>query len=157
MLRTLLIDRFQIKYHMEDRPANAFTLIADHPRLDKADPSERTGCTDGPGRDGKDPRLDNVMLNSLVTCRNMTMDQYAELLTSRRGAGGYLFYTVVNATGLKGSWDFTISWSSADLTQGGGMGPSPAPPSQGEITDSDPNGAISYHDALKKEHGLKLG
>jgi uncharacterized protein (TIGR03435 family) len=156
MLRTLLIDRFQIKFHMEDRPANAFTLIADHPRLDKADPSERTGCTDGPGRDGKDPRLDNVMLNSLVTCRNMTMDQYAEYLTTRRGGGGYIFYPVLNATGLKGAWDFTISWSSADLTQGGGLGPSPAPASPSDSVAADPNGAISYYDALKKEHGLKL-
>jgi uncharacterized protein (TIGR03435 family) len=154
MLRTLLIDRFQIKYHMEDRPANAFTLIADHSRLDRADPSERTGCTDGPGRDGKDPRMTNVMLNSLVTCRNMTMDQFAEALTSRRGSVGYLFYPVLNATGLKGAWDFTISWSSADLTQGGGLGPAPASPS--DSTASDPNGAISYYDALKKEHGLKL-
>jgi uncharacterized protein (TIGR03435 family) len=156
MLRALLIDRFQIKFHMEDRPANAFTLTADNPRLDPADPSERTGCKDGPGRDGKDPRMTNVMLNSLVTCRNMTMDQFAEMLTDRRGSVGYIFYPVVNATGLKGAWDFTISWSSADLTHGGGLGPSPAPASPGDAEGADPDGAISYYDALRKEHGLKL-
>jgi uncharacterized protein (TIGR03435 family) len=113
-------------------------------------------CRDGPGRDGNDPRMTNIMLDSLVTCQNMTMDQFAEYLTARRGAIGYLFFTVVNDTGLKGAWDFTTSWSSADLTQGGGLGPSPAPASPGDSAASDPNGAISYYDALKKEHGLKL-
>jgi uncharacterized protein (TIGR03435 family) len=156
MLRALLIDRFQIKYHMEDRPANAFTLTADNPRLDPADPSERTGCKDGPGRDGKDPRMTSIMLNSLVTCRNMTMDQFAEMLTNRRGSVGYLFYPVLNATGLKGAWDFTVSWSSADLTQNPGPGSGPAAAPDGVTTAADPNGAISYYDALKKEHGLKL-
>jgi uncharacterized protein (TIGR03435 family) len=84
MLRTLLIDRFEIKYHMEDRPASVFILTADHPKLTPADPSERTICRDGPGRDGVDPRMTNIMLNSLVTCQNMTMDQFAEYLTAPR-------------------------------------------------------------------------
>lgn len=155
MLRSLLIERFQIKFHMEDRPANAFTLIAVHPRLDKADAAERTSCKDGPGRDGKDPRMTNVILNSLVTCRNMTMDEFSAYLTNRRGAVGYLFYPVKNATGLEGAWDFTVSWSSADLTQNAAPGPG-APAQENTPVASDPNGAISYFEALEKEHGLKL-
>lgn len=156
MLRALLIDRFQIKFHMETRPADVYSLTAVHPNLTKADPSERTECKDGPGRDGKDPRMTNVMLNSLVTCQNMTMDQFSEMLTSMRGRSGYIFYPVINDTGLKGAWDFTTSWSSADLMRAAGPGSNPAPASGDLPTASEPNGAISYFEALQKQHGLKL-
>ena len=40
MLRTLLIDRFKIKFHSEDQPINIYALIAQRrePRLKQADP-----------------------------------------------------------------------------------------------------------------------
>ncbi len=40
MLQALLIERFQMKVHMEDRPVTAYTLIAVNPKLKKADPTE---------------------------------------------------------------------------------------------------------------------
>jgi uncharacterized protein (TIGR03435 family) len=50
MLKTLLIDRFKLKAHFEERPVNAYTLVAAKPKLKKADPSGRTGCrTDNTG------------------------------------------------------------------------------------------------------------
>src|SRR4029077_3178300 len=44
MLRALLIDRFAIKTHMEDRPVDGYVLSTIKPKLQKADPSNRTGC-----------------------------------------------------------------------------------------------------------------
>src|SRR4029077_12243616 len=44
MLRALLIDRFKMKVHMEDRSVPAYTLTAVKPKLQKADPANRTGC-----------------------------------------------------------------------------------------------------------------
>ena len=47
MLRSLLVDQFQIKWHMEDRPMPAFTIVADSPKMAKGDPTKRTRCFEG--------------------------------------------------------------------------------------------------------------
>jgi uncharacterized protein (TIGR03435 family) len=161
MLRALLIDRFHMEIHMEDRPVNAYTLVADKPKLTKADPMNRTKCKEGPGPDGKDPRIANPVLNRLLTCQNMTMAEFADQLQSL--AGGYIYYPVKDATGLEGGWDFTLSFSAIARIRGGGGGgggrggdAGTAPPGGGASTPSDPNGAVSLFDAVSKQLGLKL-
>src|SRR3984885_671256 len=42
MLRALIIDRFQLAAHTEDRPVTAYTLVAVKPKMAKADPASRT-------------------------------------------------------------------------------------------------------------------
>jgi uncharacterized protein (TIGR03435 family) len=151
MLRALLIDRFEMKVHREDRPADAYELVAVNPKLTKANPAERTLCKEGPGPDGRDPRLTHPILNELVTCQNVTMAQAAEELP--HFANYYLYYPPVDKTGLKGGWDFTLSWSSGNFMpefDGGGSGPA----KNGEA--SEPNGALSFYDAVNKQLGLKL-
>ena len=113
MLRALISERFQMKWHMEDRPVTAYTLVAANPKLKPTvDPTERTKCKEGPGPDGKDPRIAAPVLNRLITCQNMTIAQIGDEL--QRVAGGYIYNTVIDGTGLKGSYDFTLSFSSAD-------------------------------------------
>src|SRR5207249_178723 len=86
MLRALLVERFKLATHMEERPVTAYTLLADKPKLTKADPSNRTGWKEGPAPDAKDTRTGT--LQRLVTARNMTMAQFAEDL--QRMASGYI-------------------------------------------------------------------
>jgi uncharacterized protein (TIGR03435 family) len=152
MLQALLADRFQLKTHMEDRPISAYTLIAENPKLKKADPLSRTRCKEGPGPDGKDPRAANPVLNRLVSCQNMTTAQIGEEL--QKIAAGYIYSAVLDATGLKGSWDFTLSFSSANLTKGRGDGSEPN--SSETSVAPDPNGAVTLFDAVSKQLGLKL-
>ena len=151
MLRALIAERFQMKWHMEDRPVTAYTLIAVKPKLTPThDPAERTKCKEGPGPDGKDPRVASPVLNRLITCQNMTIAQIGDEL--QHVANGYIYNPVVDGTGIKGSYDFTLSFSSADKilpNTGGGAGSSDA-------NSSDPNGALSVFDAISRQLGLKL-
>jgi uncharacterized protein (TIGR03435 family) len=48
MLRALLVERFKLATHYEDRPVSAYTLTAAKPKLTKADPLNRTGWKEGP-------------------------------------------------------------------------------------------------------------
>ncbi len=156
MLRNLLIERFKIQYHSEERPSAAFVLTALKPKMKKADPANRTGFHEGPGADGKDPRTVTPAAGRLVTCENMTMKQLAQNLPMM--AGGYIQgATVYDETGIDGAFDFTLNFSGAGMVGGGGRGgrggDGAAP---GLNQASDPDGAISLYEAIEKQLGLKL-
>jgi uncharacterized protein (TIGR03435 family) len=152
MIRQLITERFQLKSHFENRPVDAYTLLADKPKMAKADPSNRTGFKEGPARGQADSR--NQVLNRMVTVRNMTMQQFAEDL--RRIAGGYVRVPVEDKTGLEGAYDFTVFFSGINLVQGRGAGPGGPGPGGAGPEATDPNGALSLPDALNKQLGLKL-
>ena len=162
MLRALLVERFKLAVHTEERPATAYTLTAIKPKMKKADPNSRTRYKEGPAAEGKDPRDKNPILSRLVTVQNMTMAQFAEKLKTI--APGYIHSPVLDATGLEGGYDFTLSFSAAGLTQagvGGGAGrggaqPGPPAPADAPAAASDPNGAVTLFEAIDKQLGLKL-
>jgi uncharacterized protein (TIGR03435 family) len=145
MLRALLIDRFKMKTHYEDRLVNAYTLVAVKPKLKKADPSNRASCKEA-GAVPNDPRDANPRLRLLFTCRNTTMAQLAGQLQGI--ASDYLAYDVVDATGIGGAWDFSLSFSwKGDLLGGADADAD---------STRDPTGGVSLFDAIKKQLGLKL-
>jgi uncharacterized protein (TIGR03435 family) len=156
MLRALLADRFGLRTHMEERHVDGYVLSAVKPKLRQADPSSRTGCREGPGPDGKDPRLTNPVLSRLLTCQNMTLAQFADLLPTL--ANGYAHTSVLDTTGLTDAYDFTLSFSAVGLLRSGATpGQPPPPPGAGPgAAASDPNGAVSLPDAISRELGLKL-
>ena len=161
MVRALLVERFKMVTHTEDRPTTAYTLVAVKPKMQKADPNSRTKYKEGPGADGKDPRNKTPILSRLVTCQNMTMAQFAGKLMNI--ASGYIHSPVLDATGLEGGYDFTLSFSAVGLTRapsGGPVGLGPglagvAPADAGPIA-SDPTGAVTLFEAVEKQLGLKL-
>jgi uncharacterized protein (TIGR03435 family) len=149
LITKLLEDRFKLKMHFEDRVVPAYTLTSVKPKMAKADPTTRTGCYDGPGPDGKDPRIANPVLSRLLYCRNMTMAQFADQLP--QVANGYVHSAVLDKTGLTDAYDFTLSFSGAGLLRNG-----QAPGQPGAVGASDPNAALSLEDAVSKQLGLKL-
>jgi uncharacterized protein (TIGR03435 family) len=156
MLRNLLIERFNIKFHTEERPSTAFVLTASKPKMKKADPANRTGFHEGPGPDGKDPRISNPAAGRLVTCENMTMKQLAQNLPMI--AGGYIQgATVYDETGIEGAFDFTLNFSGAGMVGGPGRGGRGGEGGAGGLTEaSDPGGGITLYEAIEKQLGLKL-
>jgi uncharacterized protein (TIGR03435 family) len=87
------------------------------------------------------------------TCQNTTMEQLAEAM--HRVAGGYVDHVAVDMTGLKGAYDFTISWTPKNVIAGGGQAAKPAEPGQNPVA-SDPSGGITFFDAVDKQLGLRL-
>jgi len=146
MIRSMITERFQMASHMEDRPVNTYILMAAKPKLKKADPASRTRWQDGVLPDTKSKNA-NTALGRLVTCQNVSMAQFAELLPGI--APGYIHTTVVDSTGLEGGWDFTFSFSPQGALQ-------LAKPKGEDDLASDPNGAVSLFDAIAKQLGLKL-
>jgi uncharacterized protein (TIGR03435 family) len=142
MMRALLLDRFKMAIHYEDRPMDAYTLVAVKPKLTKADPTNRTGCT------RQNPSLGDAGIAIRLVCQNITMAQFAEQI---QGYDPNIFYPVLDGTGLEGAWDFTLNYNF--LINAPGFAPrGTAPPGEA----SDPSGGISFSDAVEKQLGLKL-
>ena len=156
MLRSLLKERFSLTIHPEERPANAYVLKAVKSKMNAADPARRTRVTAGVNR------MRNAPAGSrMVTAQNMSMDEFAAEL--QRFAPGYFQAPVLNATGLDGRYDFTLTFAPAGAVRGGSAGRGgkrggPAAPEPSSVAGeaSDPTGALSLPEAVERQLGLKL-
>ena len=149
MLRSLLIEKFQIKWHWEDRPIPGFTIVADSPKMTKGDPAKRTRCFEGAPA-GSPAAAKPPQFPRLVTCENVSMPQFGQLLPQI--AGGYTRGAAVDKTGLTGGYDFTLNFSPIEQVQG----PRPEAGAANTGAALDPTGALSLQDAVRRQLGLKL-
>jgi uncharacterized protein (TIGR03435 family) len=149
MLRSLLVDRFQIKWHMEDRPMPGFTMVADNPKMVKGDPARRTRCFEGAAA-GSLMAEKPPLFPRLVTCQNITMEQFGQLLPNI--ANGYTRVAAIDKTGLRGGYDFTLNFSPIEQL----LGPRPDAGAANAGAALDPTGGLSLQDAVRRQLGLKL-
>jgi uncharacterized protein (TIGR03435 family) len=147
MVRAMLAERFKLKVHNEDQPMPVYALIVGKRGLKMKESAGdvRANCKTSAG-DGK----------RNYTCQNTTMAQLADKL--RQQAPGYVNHPVVDKTGLTRAYDFVLSWTPKQAFQGGGRNAdSPASPAAGSgPTASDPNGALTFTEAIDRQLGLKL-
>jgi uncharacterized protein (TIGR03435 family) len=147
MLYGLMLDRFELKTHTENREVTVYSLTVANgkPKLTQAAESERTGCK--PDNSAPKP-VPNM--GPMISCKNTTMAELAQNLAQM--ANAYIDHPVVDGTGLQGGWDFLIGWTPRGMLQGQGANSTSTPNSEA----SDPGGGISVFDAVEKELGLKL-
>ena len=137
MLRKLLVERFKIADHFEDRETPVYTLepVKQGLRL-----KESTGSADRPCTDRSVPP-------GLRTyeCHHVPMQMLVSLLPNV--ASDYLDRPVINLTNLKGEYDISLRWSTRLLTD--------------SIADIGPAGADASErptifQALSQQLGLTL-
>ena len=128
MLRQLLIDRFKLSTHYESREVSVRILEADKPKLARGDTAARSECN----RSGSSPYAPVVL-----TCRNVTMAQFAEQLEMT----DFSARRILDGTNLPGTWDFKLTYGGAQTGQRG-VNPGPSP--------------LSVTDAVEQQLGLKL-
>jgi uncharacterized protein (TIGR03435 family) len=154
MLQKLLIDRFQIKYHWGEQTGDGYVLLPGTPKMKNADPNSRSFCKYGPPpgekdvRSGPDSPYDNESY-----CQNVTMDQFADMVQAV--AGVEVKNRVANKTGLAGSYDFTLYFTSGRKLRTDAAAAEAAAKEAGDTTAA-PAGGLSVVDAFRKELGLQL-
>ena len=154
MLRKLLTDRFQMKYHWgEQTVPDAYVLLAGTPKMKKADPNSRSFCKFGPPEGEKDVRTADSAFNGEFHCQNVTMDQFADL--AQAVANSEIKFRVPNKTGLAGSYDFTLYFTGARKIRADAAAAAAAAKQAGDATAAPVIG-LGIEDAFRKELGLRL-
>jgi uncharacterized protein (TIGR03435 family) len=143
MLNNLLIDRFGLKTHREQREITVYVLTAGKgkPKMTAAKDSDRTGCRPAPNAT---PFLPGIRMTG---CTNTSMGEFAENM--QRMAPAYIDHPVVDETGIEGGWNFFIGWTPRAML------PQVDNSNQPVGTAADPTG-VSFFEALDRELGLKL-
>ena len=106
MLRKLLADRFQLKFHKDQRelPVFSLSLVKSGAKITRNDiRAETTSGTSGVIFRGQG----SVLLN------NLSMDDFCKMLQSSA-----LDRPVVNQTGLEGKYTFSLVWTPEQLVAG---------------------------------------
>lgn len=128
MLQSLIEDRFKLRLHRETKELRVYVL-----RVSKGGPKLEEN------KDGADLEARNSGAGR-ETYRNFPMPIFANILSA------HLDDTVVDGTGLKGSYDFKLEFTPERIGQGAKDGHEPAPNLEGP----------SLFTALKEQLGLEL-
>jgi uncharacterized protein (TIGR03435 family) len=142
MIRKLLADRFQLKFHHEQREMSAYVLTVAKGG-DKLKPTQIHGNLPGLGFRPGDGGLTLITMNATIP----DLTGFLQILVLDR--------PVVDQTGLTGHYDMQCTFSPDD-SQFGGHPPMPPKSSDTAQPDATANTAPSLYDAFEQQLGLKL-
>jgi uncharacterized protein (TIGR03435 family) len=148
MLQSLLADRFKLTLHHDTRelPIYALVVAKNGPKLHESSATPDDAAPPGPlTPDGPQPRHSiRMMGRGSLSINAESLDMFADLLSHQLGR------LIVNKTGLKGNYDFTLKWTPDEgqgQMRGGPPGDAPPPP--------DASGPTIFT-ALQEQLGLRL-
>jgi uncharacterized protein (TIGR03435 family) len=152
MMLQLLVDRFNLKYHHEKRELPMYALMvakgglkikASKPEDDSPEPdSPKAG--DGPPKLG---RRSMMMQPGHLEAAGVPLDTLTHVLSRQ------LSRTVIDKTGLTGTYDFTLDYTPDNAPPPGAAGPDGGP-HKGDAPENA--GGPSVFTALQDQLGLKL-
>jgi uncharacterized protein (TIGR03435 family) len=150
MLRALLEDRFKLATHKETQQATAYAFLPPKGelKLKKASPSDRAECKPDPGAVSN---TTGGLPMVAFTCQNTTIEELAKNIS--QWAGAYIDHPAVDATGLQGGWNFTLSWTPRQALENASR---PADGAAGAAGIAADPGGITVFQAVEKQLGLKL-
>jgi uncharacterized protein (TIGR03435 family) len=138
MMQAMLADRFKLKVHRETKEVPVYSLVIAKGGFKLKDADPNNTYPDGiKGPDGNSRPGMMSMGHGKLTAQAIGMSNLAINLTIQ------VHRLVVDNTGLKGKYDFTLQWTPDDMT-GGREDAAP--------TDSGP----SIYTALQEQLGLRL-
>jgi uncharacterized protein (TIGR03435 family) len=139
-LRALLADRFQLTLHRETKEQSVYALVVakSGSKLQAAQQQEGTGPRGPMMRMGRGE----------LSGQGVALDMLTRTLSSQLGR------TVIDRTGLKGNFDFKLTWTPDPGQSAGPPGGGP-PPGVDAPPPPDPNGP-SVFTALQEQLGLRL-
>jgi len=128
MMQSLLADRFKLRVHFESRELPIYVLSVakggaklaaakELPAVVEQDDSQRPSAVLAPSAEGlrKGVFVQYRGQEAEMTAKGVTLDQLVHWLAGYSEIGGR---TVVDQTGLGGTYDFTLRWTRERLTAG---------------------------------------
>ena len=141
LLQNLLADRFQLKFHNEQRelPVYAITIAPGGPKLTKT----TAGPTDPPGFGFRGPNAQGVT----AIVRNLTIADFAMWMQA-----SVTDRPMVDQTGLTDHYDFQLKWTPDDSQFAQFRGAGMTLPAPSDAADAPP----SLYTAVQEQLGLKI-
>jgi uncharacterized protein (TIGR03435 family) len=144
MLVPVLEDRCALKFHHESRDLTVYTLVAA-----KGGPKLQPSKLANPGVQQEPPRKASAGIS--IGDKGLTMSGHGASIESiARFISFYLGSTVVDKTGLTGTYDYTLSFAPDESMRAGFL-----PPANGGVPPPEAQGP-SIFSALQDQLGLKL-
>lgn len=136
MLKSLLVERFQLKYHEETKELPVYSLVV-------AKSGAKVKASETPQGGAPVPQMMRVGRGQ-INANGATMAAVARMISQQLGRD------VIDNTGLKGNYDVNLEWTPEPGQGGGG-----APPPPGAVPPADANGPTLFT-ALQEQLGLRL-